>query len=73
MQFETCMLAEVLIILDLTIKPFLAFALEYLSESSLCHAFTVPAGTIRSNFFKPVIMLSGKHWYNVEHRLMSYV
>ena len=46
MQFETCMLAEVLIILDLTIKPFLAFALEYLSEISLCHAFTVPAGTI---------------------------
>ena len=46
MQFETCMLAEVLIILDLTIKPFLAFDLEYLSEISLCHAFTVPAGTI---------------------------
>ena len=47
MQFETCMPSRlVLIILDLTIKPFLAFALEYLSESSLCHAFTVPAGTI---------------------------
>ena len=42
MQFETFMLTEVII----TIKPFLAFALEYLSESSLCHAFTVPAGTI---------------------------
>ena len=46
MQFETCMPAEVLVILDLTIKPFLAFTLGYLSDSSLRRASTVPAGTI---------------------------
>ena len=50
MQFETCMPAEVLVILDLTIKPFLA--LGYLSDSSLCRDSTVPAGTIRSIFFQ---------------------
>ena len=74
MQFKTCMPAEVLVILDLTIKPFLACTLGYLSDSSLCRDSTVPAGTIRSIFFfKPIIMLSGKHRYNVEHRLLSYI
>ena len=52
MQFETCVPTEVLVVLDLTIKPFLAFTLGYLSDSSLCRASTVPAGTIRSNFFQ---------------------
>ena len=45
LQFETCESAKVLFILDLTIKPFLAFALNHLMDSSLCHALTVPAGT----------------------------
>ena len=71
LQFETCLSAKVLIIFDLTIKPFLAFALNHLMDSSLCHVLTVPAGTIWVNFFFKTFMLSGKHWYNIKHRLMS--
>ena len=73
MQFETCVPTEVLDVLDLTIKPFLAFTLGYLSDSSLCCALTVPEVQFNQIFFKPVIMLSGKHRYNVEHRLLSYI
>ena len=73
MQFEICMPAEVLVMLDLTIKPFLAFTLGYLSDSSLCRALTVPEVQLDQIFSKPIIMLSGKHRYNVEHRLLSYI
>ena len=66
MQLKT-FLPEGLITLYLTIKPFLAFALNHLMDSSLCHALTVPAGTILLNFFSKIFMLSGKHWYNIEH------
>ena len=52
MQFETCMPAEVLVILDPTIKPFLAFTLGYLSDSSLCHALTVPEVQFDQIFFQ---------------------
>ena len=45
MQLEM-FVPEVLTILYLTIELFQAFAPEYLNDSSLCHAFTVPAETI---------------------------
>ena len=52
MQFETCMPAEVLVIPDLTIKPFLAFTPGYLSDSSLCRALTVPEVQFDQIFFQ---------------------